>query len=294
MKFLILASTLVLPGILASFSLSQPAFQASAEMNDRVLHYDGKELMAKGATLEAQRKFQEAGDAYQGAADAFEREARSSDQAKALSKLASMLEKHADELIGGTKAPQTTPPPRPANPPRKVTPPQKPAPPAAGGPWKVGDKVESYNITWTEGTVIEIGSGNYAGYYRIHWDQGSNPGGQWISAANVRARQSKVKPDTSHGPRAGKYLILSYGDVTNPIRGGYFTLSGSSYQYFTVTGKPIGSGGYSYNAGTHSVSWSSGPFKDAHFTGIFRIDREGKTHIIQLNTATVGSNSTDS
>ena len=112
-----------------------------------------------------------------------------------------------------------------------------------------------------------------------------------VSAANIRALSGPA-PSTAGGPRSGKYVILSYGDVTNPIRIGYFVLSGSSYQYLSVTGKNIGSGGYSYHADT--VKWSSGPFKDAHYDGKFRIEREGKTHIIQLNTATVGSNSTDS
>ena len=164
----------------------------------------------------------------------------------------------------------------------------------AEGDRKVGDKVDFRNISWYQGTILEIGSGSYDGYYRVHWDKASNEGGEWVSAKNIRDRQSTAKPNASHGPRAGKYIIRSYGDITNPILIGYFVLSGSSYQYFSVTGKAIGSGGYTYDAGASAVQWTSGPFKQAGWTGKFRIERGGKTHIIQLNTATIGSNTTDS
>ncbi len=162
-----------------------------------------------------------------------------------------------------------------------------------GGARKVGDKVEFWNITWYDGTIIEIGSGTNRGNYRVRWDKGSSTGGEWVSAKHIRARQTTATPDTGGGPRAGKYTIRSYGDVTNAIVIGYFVLSGSRYQYLSVTGETIGSGGYTYDAGASEVKWTSGPFKDAGWTGKFKIDREGKTHTIQLNFVTFADNSTD-
>jgi hypothetical protein len=61
-----------------------------------------------------------------------------------------------------------------------------------------------------------------------------------------------------------------------------------------VAGKTIGSGHFKFNAKSKSVNWTDGPFKQAAFTGGFRVEREGKTHVIQLNRATIASNSTDS
>lgn len=157
------------------------------------------------------------------------------------------------------------------------------------GPWKIGDKVEAWDVMWHKSTIVGLGSGAYAGYFRVQED--GDHGFEMVSAANIRAL-SGPPPSTAGGPRAGRYVILSYGDITNPLRIGYFILSGSSYQYLSAAGRHLGGGKYSYTAG--KVKWLSGPFKTAHWDGKFRIEREGKTHIIQLNTATVGSNSTDS
>ena len=289
MKLITLKASVIMLAVLIPICSAHSRVSMAAAKRLPAPAEDGKALMAKGASLEEQRKYEAAADAYQSAADAFKRENNLSEQAKALGKSAAMLEKQANELTGGAKGAQPTPPPKKASPPKKTT------EPAAGGRWKVGDKVDFWNSgVWYQGT-ISTGTGGYPGYLLVHWDKDRRPdGGEWVSLKNIRARQSTAKPDTSRGPRAGKYIILSYGDVTNPIRLGFFVLSGSSYQYQSVTGKTIGTGGYSYDAGTSAVRWTSGPLKQAGWTGGFRIEREGKTHVIQLNRATVGSNSTDS
>lgn len=156
----------------------------------------------------------------------------------------------------------------------------------------VGQKVEGYNSgEWYKGTVTQIGSGNYQGYYYIQWDKYTV--GQWVKAENVRAIKTAAATEAT-SPRAGEYVILSYGSSTNPIRIGYFTLSGDKYTYYNPAKKQIGQGTYAYNANTKTVQWTSGPFKDAAWGGKFEIAREGKTHKIRLNRVTIGSNSTDS
>jgi hypothetical protein len=98
----------------------------------------------------------------------------------------------------------------------------------------------------------------------------------------------------NNGPRIGTYIILSYGNSSNPIRIGYFELSNGKYTYYDMNKKTLGRGSFVYNAQNKTVQWISGAFKDANWGGKFEIDREGKTHKIRLNNVTIGSNSTDS
>lgn len=158
--------------------------------------------------------------------------------------------------------------------------------------FQIGAKVEAYNSgAWYKATIAEAGSGNYAGYYYVRYDDFAQ--GQWIKASNLRAFKGAAVAAAA-GPRNGTYTILSYGNATNPIRLGYFVLQSGRYTYYNLGKKQIGSGRYSYDAASKTISWTSGPFKDANWNGSFEIDREGKTHKIRLNGVTIGSNSTDS
>ncbi len=170
----------------------------------------------------------------------------------------------------------------------------KVTPDAAGG-FKVGDKVEAWNGTWHLAEVIEIGSGNYAGHYKVHYDGFSNVSDQYLKADSIRARKAAFKADFSEGPRLAKYSILSYGNIRNPLRLGELELkAGGKYRYAQNGGKLIGEGDYSYDAGTKTVTWKTGPMKDTGWGGGFEIDREGKTHKIRLNRVTIAAHSTDS
>jgi hypothetical protein len=158
---------------------------------------------------------------------------------------------------------------------------------------KVGDRVEAWVSGGTyPGKIVGVGSGSYAGYFLVHFDSGTE---QYVKASNLKVIGSgKKKLATAPSPRSGKYVILSYGNPSNPIRIGYVTLSGSSYVYKNMAGKTIGSGHFRFSAGAKTVTWLDGPFKKSKFTGAFRVEREGKTHVIQLNRVTIASNSTDS
>jgi hypothetical protein len=104
-----------------------------------------------------------------------------------------------------------------------------------------------------------------------------------------------VGDDYSTGPRAGKYLILSYGATNRPpLNLGSCVLSeGGKYQAFLPGDKPQGEGTYSYDAGKREVTWKTGPYV-GQWEGKFEIDREGKTHKIRLKRTTIATNSTDS
>jgi len=161
---------------------------------------------------------------------------------------------------------------------------------AAQTKFSVGQQVEAYNVDWYKATIREIGANNYAGYYKVKWEKYS--GEQWIKEANIRVIKNETK-DYSAGPRNGRYTILSYGSGYAPIVLGYFELSKGSYTYLNAAKKSLGTGSWSYDNKTKTVQWQSGPFRQANWGGTFEIDREGKTHKIRLNRATIGSNSTD-
>ena len=159
--------------------------------------------------------------------------------------------------------------------------------------FNIGDKVEIYNSGgWYKGSIVEEGSGDMAGYFKVKYDGYTQE--QWMKTSNIRTLRTSTVANSASGPRNGTYIILSYGSVTNPLRLGYFTLNGSTYVYYDMAKKVLGRGAYSYNAGNKSVTWTSGPFKDSKWGGGFEIDRGGKTHKIRLNSVTIGSNSTDS
>lgn len=158
----------------------------------------------------------------------------------------------------------------------------------------VGDKVEAYDIgTWYKATIKAIGTGANQGQYLIDYDDYSTD--RWHYAKDVRFVKVVKTPNTSAGPRPGKYGVLSYGSNSNPLRLGHFQLSaGGNYSFFNNGDGRVGSGTYKYDNVNKEVQWLSGPFKEYRWNGKFEITREGKTHSISLKKGTFGSNSTDS
>ena len=158
--------------------------------------------------------------------------------------------------------------------------------------FQVGQKVEGWSSgDWYKGTITQIGTDNYQGYYYIKWEKFTV--GQWVKSSNIRLVKSESKV-SAESPRNGTYIILSYGNPTNPIRIGYFDLKDGQYTYYDLNKKQIAKGTYSYDSKNKMITWKTGPFKTAKWNGSFEIDREGKTHKIRLNSATIGSNSSDS
>lgn len=169
----------------------------------------------------------------------------------------------------------------------------------AADAWKVGDKVEAWNSAWYPAEVLEIGAGDHAGQFRVHYEKFSAASDQWILAKNIRARtvaksEAAKAAETTAGPRPGKYRIYSYGAVGNRLYLGEIELAADGkYHAVQPGGKPLGDGKYRYDAGKSTVIWLSGPYQDAEWGGGFEVSREGKTHTIRLRKNTIATNSTD-
>ena len=176
---------------------------------------------------------------------------------------------------------------------------------AGAADWKVGDRVEAFNVTWYKATITKIGDGSYDGYYRVRYDGFSQM--QYLAASSIRAiggasaastvakgeakAAAPAQAGSGGGPRPGKYTIMSYGATGKPpLVLGSFVLGRGSYEAFLVGGRSTGSGRYDYNAATHTVNWSSGPYAGV-WGGAFTVEREGKTHKIRMKSTTIATNS---
>lgn len=161
------------------------------------------------------------------------------------------------------------------------------------GKFSVGDKVEAWSAgKWYGASVVSIGSGNYTGYYYVHFSGYSDASNQWLNSSSVR-KVSSTANTLNVSPREGKYKILSYGNPANPIYSGYFTLKSGSYAYYNAGNQLLGKGSYTFDNASKTIRWNSGPFKTNDWSGRFEISREGKTHTIRLKGVTIGTNSTD-
>src|SRR3954464_4489615 len=110
---------------------------------------------------------------------------------------------------------------------------------AVGSSQKVGDRVQAWvSGSAYPGKIVGVGSGSMVGYFLVRFDSGTQ---QYVKASNIKV-SSGAAVATASAPRSGRYVILSYGNPSNPIRIGYVNLTGSSYQYETMAHRPIGSG----------------------------------------------------
>jgi hypothetical protein len=111
-----------------------------------------------------------------------------------------------------------------------------------------------------------------------------------VTQKNANGHQSNDTTQPS-APRQGKYLIISYGsNPVNPMKIGYFSLSGSEYIYYDMEGKQLGEGTYNYDSEEKHIRWQSGPFKAIGWGGEFETDNNGRTHNIRLKSSTIGTN----
>ena len=172
---------------------------------------------------------------------------------------------------------------------------------AAQEHFKVGDRIQAYNVGWYDATITRIGAGSNAGEYMVRYDKYASE--QWIAAKNIRARPGADKSPAntnassarSAGPRLGRYVILSYGRAgAAPLRlGEVELLAGGRYRVSLPGGRANGEGRYDFDAAAGTVRWLSGRYKDEAWGGGFTVEREGKTHTIRLKSGTVAVNSTD-
>ena len=105
--------------------------------------------------------------------------------------------------------------------------------------------------------------------------------------------QPAFADDGSKGPRAGKYLIMSYGAAGRPpLQLGYFVLDHNSYKAYLPGDKLSGSGKWQFDPAKKEVIWKSGAYAGV-WEGGFKSERGGKTHNIRMKRGTFGTNSID-
>jgi hypothetical protein len=140
--------------------------------------------------------------------------------------------------------------------------------PSTATKYKVGDRVEGWNIAWYKGTVVKVGVEGYAGYYLIKHDEFSQD--SYYKEANVRALgASTSRPDAARAATpAAPLLGAGRGLATGTYGCGVF-LSGRYTHTQTITlegGRYTtthGSGGrYSFDAATGRVEFQGGALAD--------------------------------
>ncbi|HEX2590052.1 MAG TPA: hypothetical protein VHL34_01055 [Rhizomicrobium sp.] len=143
--------------------------------------------------------------------------------------------------------------------------------------WKAGDKVQAWNVSWYDATIVEIGSGPYAGYYKVKFDGFS--GEQYLKADSVRARPGPESA-TAAWPRLGKYICLGYSGGPGQFRW-YLQIGKDTYQQRTPD---LAAGRYTFDKGAQRVTFVDGPYARLNWFGKFSVEREGKTHKIVLRS----------
>lgn len=174
-----------------------------------------------------------------------------------------------------------------------------PQPSAQSDAWQMGDEVEAWNVAWYPASILEVGAGTHAGYYRVHFVNFSSASDQWIKAADIRSRGSpaggnKTLPDAAAAPRLGRYRVTSTSvPGSTLVLGELELLDGGHYRVRLPGGRVRGEGTYVFDGATASVTWLSGPYHEDGFGGGWEITREGRTQQLRLSRGTVATNSTD-
>lgn len=140
--------------------------------------------------------------------------------------------------------------------------------PKAASRYKVGDRVEGWNIAWYKGTVAKVGVEGYAGYYLIKHDEFSQD--SYYKEANVRRiGASPSKPEAPRAATPAAPLLGAGGGLESGTYGCGVFLSGRYTHTQTITlegGRYTtthGSGGrYTFDATTRRVEFQGGALAD--------------------------------
>jgi hypothetical protein len=111
---------------------------------------------------------------------------------------------------------------------------------------------------------------------RVHYDSSTHHD-EWLYAWQIHANSGANNASASQ-PRAGKYVCMGYNGGSAMFRW-YLYLDGGQYRQ-SVPDLP--SGNYSYDTGSQSLSFTTGPYARNNWMGLFSVEREGKTHKVVL------------
>jgi hypothetical protein len=168
-------------------------------------------------------------------------------------------------------------------------------PVASDSAWKVGDKVEAWNVAWFPAEILAVGTGERQGYYRVHYSNFSDASDQWLKADSIRARESGGAGTTGAAtPRIGRYRVLSAGAGGKQLMLGELELLANGRYIVRLPGGRVrGEGKYAFDSTTATVKWLTGPYREDGFGGTFEVSREGRTHEITLRRGTIAANSVE-
>ena len=181
--------------------------------------------------------------------------------------------------------------------PKDLRPGGSPDAPKSYPTYRVGDRVEAYDLGWLAGTVTQCGTGANQGSYLIKYDKFSSS--RWFHPKDLRSaaaadseKAEKVRSaaTASQGPRVGKYNIYSYGAVGAPplYLGHVEIMAGGKYRVSrTSAGNYFGGGTFTFDAAGSKIQWTSGPYASPEWSGAFSVD--GGTHRIALRSRTIFS-----
>lgn len=75
---------------------------------------------------------------------------------------------------------------------------------AAAQNYKVGDRVDAYDVGWNPGAVTQLGSGNYQGYFLVKYDQFTTE--RWFKPENLRPGKAPEAPKTYPARQVGEHV----------------------------------------------------------------------------------------
>mgnify|MGYP000066257117 CR=1 FL=1 len=160
------------------------------------------------------------------------------------------------------------------------------AAPTPGTAYKVGDRVEGWNIAWYKGTVAKVGTEGYAGSYLIKHDEYAQD--SYYKEANVR--RLGASPSASGlgvpNPSAQPPILGTGGGLKTGTYGCGVYLSGryTPTQRITIEGGRYtttqGSGGtYTFDAAARRVQFQGGALADQE--GQLEPENKGIIHLTQ-------------
>ena len=162
--------------------------------------------------------------------------------------------------------------------------------------YKIGDRVDGYDFGWHPATITETRAGKDSSEYLLKYEKFSSS--RWYHPRDMRAagvgeaEKASEQPAAALAPRAGKYLIYSYGATSVPplYLGHLELLDASRYRVSRTSGAPYyGEGTYRFNAASATVEWLTGPYASPDWAGKF--SSENGRHRIALRTRTIATNS---
>jgi len=133
--------------------------------------------------------------------------------------------------------------------------------------FKPGDKVQAWNSTWYDATIVSIGSGTYDGYYYVHYDGQAGGGSQqYIRADNIRPRpnapNTPAAPVSKASAATGNFSCFGYNGGP-PMFRWYLDLSAGTYRQHTPDLAP---GRYASDG--QSITFTTGPYAANGWIGL--------------------------